>query len=84
MGNTKDVLIVISTSGNSNNLVKALKVAKRKKIFSIGFLGCKGGKMKNFCNLPLIVNHQITARIQETHILIGHHIFENVENLLIK
>ena len=84
LGNSKDVLIVISTSGNSNNLIKALKIAKRKKIFSIGFLGCKGGKMKNICNIPLIVDHQITARIQEAHILLGHHIFESVENLLIK
>ena len=40
--------------------------------------------MKNICNIPLIVDHQITARIQEAHILLGHHIFESVENLLIK
>ena len=84
LGNKRDVLIAISTSGNSNNVIKALKVAKNKKISTIGFLGCKGGKMKKLCDIPLIVNHNITARIQEAHIFLGHHIFESVENLLIK
>ena len=84
LGNKRDVLIVISTSGNSKNVIKALKVAKNKKISTIGFLGCKGGKMKKLCDIPLIVNHNITARIQEAHIFLGHHIFESVENLLIK
>ena len=84
LGSRNDVLIVISTSGNSKNIIKALKEAKRKNIFSIGFLGCDGGKIKKFCNIPLIINHNTTARIQESHIFMGHHIFESVENLLIK
>ena len=84
LGNKRDVLIVISTSGNSNNVIKALKVAKNKKISTIGFLGCKGGKMKKLCDIPLIVNHNVIARIQEAHIFLGHHIFESVENLLIE
>lgn len=84
LGNNKDVLIVISTSGNSKNIIQALKVARKKKILSIGFLGCNGGKMKNLCDIPLLIDHQVTARIQEAHIFLGHHIFESVEDQLIR
>lgn len=83
LGSKKDILIVISTSGNSNNIIKALKEAKRKNIFSIGFLGCNGGKVKKLCDIPLIINHKTTGRIQESHIFMGHHIFESVEDLLV-
>ena len=78
-----DVLIAISTSGNSKNILNVLKRAKQKKIYSIGFFGNNGGKAKNICNLPLIVRSTNTARIQETQIFLGHFILENVENNLI-
>jgi D-sedoheptulose 7-phosphate isomerase len=83
MGSINDLLIVISTSGNSKNIIKVLKTAKKKKIKSIGFLGNKGGAAKNNCDLSLIVPEKKTSRIQEIHIFLGHFIFEQVENLLI-
>jgi D-sedoheptulose 7-phosphate isomerase len=80
----KDILIAISTSGNSKNILKVLKTAKKKKIFSIGFLGCGGGQAKKICDLPLLVNSKITARIQEAHIFLGHYIFDCIEKLILK
>lgn len=79
-----DTLIAISTSGNSKNIINLLKFTKKKKIFSIGFLGNDGGKAKKYCKLPIIVNSNITARIQEAHIFLGHFVFEKVENKLVK
>jgi D-sedoheptulose 7-phosphate isomerase len=85
LGCNKDILIVISTSGNSKNIIEVLKAAKKKKIYSIGFLGSEGGNAKKNCNLPLIVKSSNTATIQECHIFLGHYILENVEKkLLIK
>jgi D-sedoheptulose 7-phosphate isomerase len=51
---------------------------------TIGFLGKNGGKVKKLCNIPIVVKSNITARIQESHIFLGHYIFEKVENNLIK
>jgi D-sedoheptulose 7-phosphate isomerase len=79
-----DILICISTSGNSKNIINVLRLAKKKKIFSISFLGSGGGKAYNLSNLSLIVPHYKTARIQEAHIFLGHYIFETVENKLLK
>ncbi len=84
LGMNGDILIVISTSGTSKNIIKVLKTAKKMKIFSIGFLGKNGGHAKKFCDLPIIVKSNITARIQESHIFLGHYILEQVENILIK
>lgn len=84
LGKSGDVLIAISTSGNSKNILKVLKEAKKQNIFSIGFLGNNGGSAKKFCNLPILVKSEITARIQEAHIFLGHHILEQVENKLIQ
>lgn len=78
-----DVLIAISTSGNSKNILKVLKYAKLKKFFSIGFLGNGGGKAKKFCTESLIVPSSSTARIQECHIFLGHCLLEQIENNLI-
>ncbi len=78
-----DVLICISTSGNSKNILKVLKEAKKNKIFSISFLGKGGGKAKKLCNKPLLVASNNTARIQECHIFLGHFILEKVEDFLI-
>ena len=84
LGKKKDILIAISTSGNSKNIINVLKTAKKMKIFSIGFLGNRGGKSKNLCDIPLVVNSNNTARIQETHIFLGHFIFESVETRFIR
>lgn len=84
LGNKKDVLICISTSGNSKNILKVLKEAKKKGILTIGFLGNSGGKAKKYCDHKLIVESDETARIQECHIFLGHFIFQKVEDNLIK
>ena len=84
LGNFRDVLIVISTSGNSKNIVEVLKIAKKMKIFSIGFLGNGGGKAKKYCDISIVVSSNITARIQESHIFLGHYIFESVEKMIVR
>ena len=78
-----DVLICISTSGNSKNILKVLKEAKKKNIYSVCFLGKGGGKAKKISNKSLIIPSNNTARIQECHIFLGHFILENVEDLII-
>ena len=71
-----DILICISTSGNSKNILKVLKEAKKEKIYSVCFLGKGGGKAKKMCSKPLVISSDNTARIQECHIFLGHTIFE--------
>ena len=83
LANEKDILISISTSGNSKNIIEVLKTARKKKITSISLLGSGGGKAKKLSDINLIVNCNVTARIQECHIFLGHYIFESVENLII-
>lgn len=78
-----DILVCITTSGKSKNIIKVAKEANRKKISTIGLLGNDGGIVKNFCDIKIIVNSKITARIQECHIFLGHFILENVENMLL-
>jgi D-sedoheptulose 7-phosphate isomerase len=80
----KDVLIAISTSGNSQNIIEALKTAKKNKITSIGLFGKTGGKAMKYCDLPINIPSDNTARIQESHIFIGHYIFERVEDLILQ
>ena len=79
-----DILICISTSGNSKNILKVLKQSKKLKIFSICFLGKGGGKAKKIANKSLVVSSSNTARIQECHIFLGHFILEKVENLILR
>ena len=79
-----DILICISTSGNSKNILKVLKEAKKSKIYSVSFLGKGGGKAKKLSNKTLIITSNNTARIQECHIFLGHFILEKVENLILK
>ena len=79
-----DLLFCISTSGNSENIIKVLKKANQMKIKSLSFLGNKGGKAKRLSTLNLIVPHTNTARIQEAHIFLGHFILESVEKNLFK
>ena len=81
--NKNDILICISTSGNSENILKVLKEAKKSKIFSVCFLGKGGGKAKKISKKSLVVASNNTARIQECHIFLGHFILEKVEDLII-
>ena len=84
LANKNDVLIGITTSGNSLNILKVLKYARSKKISTLGFLGGTGGKCKKFCDIKLVVPSEITARIQECHIFLAHFILQKTEDLLIK
>jgi D-sedoheptulose 7-phosphate isomerase len=77
-----DVLIAISTSGNSANILRAIEAARRHKVVVIGLTGESGGKMRPSCDLCLCVPSKSTARIQEMHITIGHAICELVEERL--
>lgn len=79
LGREGDMLIAISTSGNSKNVVKAVEKAKSLNIKSIGFLGGSGGALKELVDIPIIVPSGSTQRIQEGHITIGHIICEIVE-----
>jgi len=75
-----DILVGISTSGNSGNIVKAFEMAKTKQVVTIGFTGEKGGKMKEISDYLINVPSNDTPRIQESHILVGHIICELVES----
>ena len=77
-----DVLIMFSTSGNSKNILEVAKFAKKQKVYSVGFYGNLGGKVKKYTNDSIIVPSNITARIQEFHIFLGHIIFEEIEKQL--
>lgn len=72
IGRPGDVAIAISTSGKSKNILRGLEMARRKKLITIGLSGHNGGKMAELCDLLLPVPSDITARIQEMHILLGH------------
>ena len=78
-----DVLICISTSGNSKNILNVLKESKKKGTYSICFLGKGGGKAKLMCDKSLVVSSKNTARIQECHIFLGHFILEKVEDFIV-
>lgn len=72
LGNKGDIAIGISTSGNSGNIIKALETAKSKDMITVGFTGESECKMDEVCDEIIHVPSKITARIQESHILIGH------------
>lgn len=82
LGNKGDVLLAISTSGNSSNVVKAVDTAKSKGMKVIGFLGGSGGKLKPMVDLPVVIPSPNTQRIQEGHITAAHIICEIVEEEL--
>lgn len=77
-----DVLLAISTSGNSPNILRAIETARLYKVVVIGLTGESGGKMRPACDLCLCVPSKSTPRIQEMHITIGHAICELVEERL--
>lgn len=82
VGKEGDVLIGLSTSGNSANILKAFETAKAKKVITIGLTGATGGKMKDISDFLFNVPSTDTPRIQESHIMIGHIICELVEEKL--
>jgi len=84
LGCEGDIVIAISTSGNSKNVIEALKKSKKNKMKSIGLLGSDGGQIKQLVDLPIVVPSSNTPRIQETHITIGHIICEEIEKELFK
>jgi len=83
LGQNGDLLIVLSTSGNSMNIIKAIKQAKKMNIKTIGFLGLTGGKCSALTDIELLIPSQNVARIQESHMFLGHHILNEVEKKLI-
>ena len=79
-----DIVMCISTSGNSQNVIKGLKTSKKNGGSTIGLLGNNGGKIKNIVDIPLVVNSTSVPRIQEAHRVIYHIICEIVEEELAK
>ena len=79
LAHADDVLIGLSTSGRSPNVVGALQVAKAKGLYRIGFTGADGGQMRDLSDVCLCVPSQDSARIQEVHITVGHVICEMVD-----
>lgn len=82
LGNKGDVLLAISTSGNSKNILLAIEKAKIKGMKVIGFLGGTGGKCEDVVDIPIIIPSSNTQRIQEGHITVAHIICEMVEKSL--
>ncbi|MDD5401301.1 MAG: D-sedoheptulose 7-phosphate isomerase [Sulfurimonas sp.] len=79
MGQSGDIFIGISTSGNSKNIINAFEVAKQKGIKTVALVGRDGGEMAKMADIALIVPSESTPRIQESHILIGHIICDIIE-----
>ena len=79
-----DVLLAITTSGNSKNIIETLKLANERGIYSLGFLGGDGGEALQYCNSAFIVPDKVTARIQESHITAGHALLQYVEDKLLE
>ena len=82
IGKQGDILIGMSTSGNSKNVINALEEAKKKNIITIGFTGKANGNMKSYCDYLINIPSDDTPRIQECHLMLGHAICELVENEL--
>ncbi|MCF7912015.1 MAG: D-sedoheptulose 7-phosphate isomerase [Candidatus Cloacimonetes bacterium] len=81
-GRAGDILIILSTSGNSENVIQALKTAEQLKLKTVTLLGKDGGVLKDMANLQIIVPGDTTDRIQELHMLILHIVIEQVERLM--
>jgi D-sedoheptulose 7-phosphate isomerase len=81
-GESGDVFLGITTSGNSPNIILAVEAAKKKGMKVVGLLGKDGGKVKSLCDIPIIVPGATTDRIQELHIKIIHIVIECTERNL--
>ena len=82
IGKKGDVLIALSTSGNSENVINAVKMANSLGILSVGMSGAMGGKIKDLCQHNIIIPSSNTARVQEAHILVGHIFCQIIEEQL--
>ena len=82
LGVKGDILLSISTSGKSASVISAVKTAKEKGLYTVGFIGGDGGEMIKLVDLALVVESMSTPRVQEVHILAGHLICELVEHIL--
>lgn len=82
MGSKGDILVAMSTSGNSPNVLKAIEAAREQSMTVIGMTGMEGGKMANLCDILINIPSKDTPRIQECHMLIGHIVCEIVESEL--
>lgn len=81
-GNKGDVLLAISTSGNSANVILAVEKAKKKGMKVVGLLGKGGGKLKDMCDVAIVVHSSVSDRIQEIHIKCIHIFIEGIERKL--
>ena len=84
LSSTGDTLLAMTTSGNSKNIIETLKLARKRGIFSLGFLGNGGGEALSYCDLAFVVPSQITGRIQESHITAGHALLQYIEDSLLE
>jgi len=84
LGNAGDCFIGVTTSGNSENIIRAMRVANKMDIKVFGFLGSRGGKALKYCDEAFLVPSDITGRIQESHITAGHALMEYIEDKLIE
>ena len=82
IGKKGDVLIALSTSGNSDNVLNAVKMANSLGMLSVGMSGAMGGKIKDLCQHNIIIPSSNTARVQEAHILVGHIFCQIIEEQL--
>ena len=82
IGMEGDILLAISTSGNSPNIISAVEAAKDLNIYTVGLTGGDGGKLKGIADMALVVKDKSTPRIQETHIIAGHIVCELVDYIL--
>jgi len=79
LGQSGDCLLAISTSGNSQNVIRAVEAARSIGVRTIGLLGRDGGQLRGRCDMAIVVSSHTTARIQEAHIFIGHTLCSMVE-----
>lgn len=79
LGSPADVLIAISTSGNSPNVLEAVKAARKIRMKTVGLIGCGGGKLASLCDISIVVPSDEVQRVQEAHIAIGHMICDHAE-----
>jgi D-sedoheptulose 7-phosphate isomerase len=84
LGREGDMLLAISTSGSSANIISALHAAREREIYTVGLTGGDGGKMLPIVDLSLVVESRSTPRIQEVHIFAGHLVCELVEHIFIQ
>lgn len=82
LGNDRDILIAITTSGNSRNIINVLKEARHLNIKTVGFLGGDGGKALEYCDFSFVVPSNSTPRVQEMHITAGHAVLQFAEDKL--